>query len=353
MERPGAVGVVAVDACPLRVLGGPRARLDRRRGQLRLGRLGLVPARRVVSSSTSSSRSSSRIAWRSVSANVSVDMPANIGVVRRVQASRRSSSAGSRRHNAGNVIVRRTCSGRRPASVINPSSRSDRSRNSAAVTVKPFQISAYAAVNANICSRPLPPTMTGGPPGRRGRDSRTASGKVKNRPVNDTGPSWRSSRVMTASPSANPGEPGRSITQSVAEHLVLALHPPGPDPEDHPPPAEVVDRGGLAGEHHRVPERQRRNWRPEVHPGRVLGGVGQGDDQLQAVQVDRHRQREVIGPESFRQTPAAPPRRAAPSAPRSARPCPPRRSTPRPSPLLPCADGFGRHLGLVTHHRRK
>jgi hypothetical protein len=47
------------------------------------------------------------------SASASVGIEANIGALRRVHASLRSSSTWSRRHTAGNVIVRRTCRPRR------------------------------------------------------------------------------------------------------------------------------------------------------------------------------------------------------------------------------------------------
>jgi hypothetical protein len=75
---------------------------------------------------------------------------------------------------------------------------------------------------------------------------------------------------------------------------VLALLPAGAEPEHHAAAAQVVQRHGLAGEHDRVAERDRRHARAEVDVLRAIRQVGERDDELERLLVGRLGVGEVV-----------------------------------------------------------
>jgi hypothetical protein len=56
---------------------------------------------------------------------------------------------------------------------------------------------------------------------------------------------------------------------------VFTLAPACADPKNEPPAAKVIERRGLAGEHHWVAERERRNQRAKADTLSMIGQIGE------------------------------------------------------------------------------
>ena len=70
-------------------------------------------------------------------------------------------------------------------------------------------------------------------------------------------------------------EPVDPMVEREAERAELGLVPAGPEAEDEPAAADLVDRGRLLGQHRRVVEARARHERPELDPRRRGGEAGE------------------------------------------------------------------------------
>ena len=130
-----------------------------------------------------------------------------------------------------------------------------------------FQPSTQGSVAASILG-PLEPTISGGPPGRAGRGSSSASRAVKYSPSKSIEPSASSVRTIVNASSKREIRWSNGAPSAANSDVV----PAGAQAQHQPAAGDLVHRRRLLGEHERRVERGRGDERPDRH---ALGGLGE------------------------------------------------------------------------------